>query len=357
MRIEYIFAVFALLGVLDKITGNHFKLGEELEKGIMTMGTLTLSMAGMIVLSPPIARGLSFLFESPLRAIGMDPSLLASLLPNDAGGAAIAYALSDNVLLRGYQGMVVASMIGVTICMLPLTLKMVDRAHHEDVLLGLLCGLATIPVGCIVAGLMIGIPFLSLLWNTVPIALLALVICLGLWKKPTLVKRALGGVGKLLTVLIFVGLGLGILQSLCGLAPLSDIAPMSEVFLTIGNIALLLAGVFPMLSILSRVARRPLLWIGKRCALDEASVLGLLTCLANAIPMYAMTGDMNRRGRVINIAFSVSAAYAIGDHLAFTLAFDGAFAAPMVVGKLISGAAAIALAAFLCREKKPAVQE
>ena len=33
MKIEYIFAAFALLAILDKITGNRFKLGDELEKG------------------------------------------------------------------------------------------------------------------------------------------------------------------------------------------------------------------------------------------------------------------------------------------------------------------------------------
>ena len=54
MKIEYIFAFFAIIAVFDKITGNHFKLGDGFEKGIMTMGDLLISMAGMIVLSPLI---------------------------------------------------------------------------------------------------------------------------------------------------------------------------------------------------------------------------------------------------------------------------------------------------------------
>ena len=351
MKIEYIFAAFALLGILDKLTGNRFKLGDELEKGIMTMGTLMLSMAGMIVLSPVLANGLSSLFAPALQAIGMDASVLSALFPNDAGGAAIAYELSDNVPLRAYNGLIVASMFGVTLCMLPLILKLVDPAHMEDALLGLLCGLATIPVGCIVGGLMLGIPLLSILLNTAPIALLSLLICWGLWKKPQLVKRILSIVGIILTALIFIGLGLGILQSLCSLTPIRGIAPMSDVFLTVGSIALLLSGVFPMLSILSRLLRRPLLWVGKFFSLDETSVLGLITSLANAIPMYEMTKTMNRKGRVINVAFAVSAGYTIGDHLAFTLAFDSQFTAPMVVAKLVSGITAVLLAALLCKKQ------
>lgn len=352
MKIEYIFAAFALLAILDKITGNRFKLGDELEKGISTMGALMLTMAGMIVLSPPLAQGFSFLFAPALSAIGMDPSVLSALFANDAGGAVIGKELATDALLGAYNGMVVASMFGVTLCMLPMVLKLTEKEQRSDVLLGLLAGLATIPVGCIAGGLMMEIPVLLVLWNTAPITLLSLLICLGLWKAPRFVQKALDILGVLLTVLIFFGLALGILDSLCGLQPIPDVAPMTEAFLAVGNIALLLAGVFPMLSLLSRLLRRPLLWLGGKVGLDEVSMLGLVTSLANAIPMYTMTRDMNRRGRVINVAFAVSAGFAIGDHLAFSLAFNAAHAAPVVVAKLLSGAAAVALAAFLCREKK-----
>ena len=93
---EYLFGVFILLGVLDKVTGNHFKLGEEFDKGIKTAGSLILSMVGMIVLSRFIA--------------------------NDAGGAALAYELSDASLWAGYNGMIVASMLGAAILLIPMAL-------------------------------------------------------------------------------------------------------------------------------------------------------------------------------------------------------------------------------------------
>ena len=55
------------------------------------------------------------------------------------------------------------------------------------------------------------------------------------------------------------------------------------------------------------------------------------------------------------MTFAVSAGYAFGDHLAFALAFDGAFAMPMVVGKLISGIAAIVLANLIMRKSQTRV--
>ena len=46
--LRFIFAVFALLGAADKILGNRLRLGEEFEKGILTAGTLSLAMVGMV---------------------------------------------------------------------------------------------------------------------------------------------------------------------------------------------------------------------------------------------------------------------------------------------------------------------
>jgi ethanolamine transporter len=68
-----------------------------------------------------------------------------------------------------------------------------------------------------------------------------------------------------------------------------------------------------------------------------------------------MMEDMDKKGRVLNMAFAVSAGYVLGDHLAFILSYDRSFALPMVLGKLIGGIAAIALGLLICKKdsKKP----
>ena len=160
MKLEYIFAVFALIGAIDKITGNHLKLGDEFEKGIMTIGVLVLSMAGPIVLAPLLADGLSFVFAPVVKFLHIDISVVSSFFACDSGAAIMAYELSDNEALRAYNGIIVSSMFGATICpILPLALKMIEKEYHEDALTGFLCGFATIPVGCIIAGLVMKIPF------------------------------------------------------------------------------------------------------------------------------------------------------------------------------------------------------
>ena len=357
MKLEYIFAAFAILGVLDKMTGNRLKLGEEFEKGILTIGVLALSMCGTIVLAPVLAKGLEAVFTPVALLLNIDVSVAASFIANDSGGAVMAYEMSENEQLRAYHGLVVASMFGATICpVVPLALQMVDKRYHEDVLTGLLCGIATIPVGCIAGGLLMKIPAGALLRNTLPMILLAGLICLGLWKKPGVTRKLLWGFGKLISLLILAGLGLGILEQLTGLRPVPGINPLAETFEVVGNIAIILAGAFPLLAIISRIFSKGFRLLGEKLGINEASVLGFVTSLANSVPMLSMMEKMDKRGRVLNMAFAVSAGFVFGDHLAFTMAFDGRYTLPVIVAKLTGAGAALALGLLLCKGEEKTVE-
>lgn len=352
MRLEYIFAFFAVVALIDKIFGNRWELGDEFDRGISTAGPLLLSMSGMIVLAPVLADGISFVFRPVLDFLHIDLSMIATFFPSDAGGASMAYELSENVKLRGYNGIVVASMFGATLCpVIPLSLQMVEEKYHDDVLMGLLCGIATIPLGCIVAGLIIGIEILTLLLNTAPIIVLSALICLGLVKAPDFIRKLLGIIGKLLQILVSIGLGIGIIRQLCGVEVIKNAAPLEESFTIIGNIVIILAGVFPLLKIISKVFKKVFEKLGKWLLIDNGAVLGLVTSLANSIPVFSMMGGYTSRGRIMNMAFAVSAAYVFGDHLAFALSFDSSFALPMIVGKLVGGVSALVIAHFVSRNK------
>ena len=362
MKLEYIFAAFAILGALDKMTGNRLKLGGEFEKGIMTVGVLVMSMSGTLVLAPVLGKALGAVFSPLAELMNIDVAVAASFIANDSGGAVMAYEMSEDPQMRAYHGLVVASMFGATVCpVVPLALQIVDKRFHDDVLTGLLCGIATIPVGCLIGGMVMKIPFCPLLRNTVPMILISGIICLGLWKAPDLTRKIFGGFGKFLSALILAGLALGILEQLTGLCPIPGTAPLSESFVVIGNIAVILAGAFPMLAILSRLFGKGFRKLGGAMGISETSVLGFVTTLANSVPMMSMMEKMDKKGRVLNMAFAVSAGFVFGDHLAFTLAFDGQYALPVTLGKLAGAVAALGLASFLygrtAEQKFDAVQE
>ncbi|MBR3691510.1 MAG: ethanolamine utilization protein EutH [Clostridia bacterium] len=351
--LRWIFAAFALLGAADKLLGGRLKLGEEFEKGILCAGTLALAMAGMLCMAPPLATLLSRLLSAPAEAMGMDLSVIGAFIANDMGGAAVAEKLAADPLLGSYNGLVVASMMGVTLCFtVPVALRMIDGKYHPEVLRGVLCGVATLPVGCILSGLMLKIPLGRLLWNLAPVLAVAAATCVGLVLAPKLCCRLFAGLGWVVSAIITVGLGAGVFTHLTGKTLIPGLGSLPEAMAVVCDIAIILAGVFPLIRTISVVLRRPLGAVGRLAGINDRSVLGLLSSLANSIPTFGMVAEMDGRGRVMNMAFAVSAAFVFGDHLAFTMAFDEKFAPAVIAGKLLSGLAALAVAALVTRKDK-----
>lgn len=353
--LRFIFAVFALLGAADKIIGNRFKLGEEFDKGIMAAGTLSLAMIGMLCIAPSLAEWLTPVFSPVAEFLHIDLSFLGAFIANDMGGAAVAKALAGDAVIGGYNGLVVASMMGATICFtVPVALKMIDKALHKEVLLGILCGIATMPLGCIVSGLMLGIPFGTLVLNLLPVILMAVITCIGLAVKPDLCSKIFAGIGWVVSTVIVIGLAAGIFEHITSITLIPGMMPVMDAFVIVCDIAIILSGVFPFIAVVSKIFGKLFSAVGRKIGINETSVLGLVSSLANSIPTINMAAKMDKKGVVLNMAFAVSASFVFGDHLAFTMAFDEGFVPAMIVGKLISGVSAVAAAAFVYRmtEKK-----
>jgi ethanolamine transporter len=81
--------------------------------------------------------------------------------------------------------------------------------------------------------------------------------------------------------------------------------------------------------------------------MGDVAAAGMVATLANNIPMFGMMKDMDNRGKVINTAFAVSAAFVFGDHLGFTAGVNREMIFPVVVGKLVGGITAVALAMLI----------
>lgn len=58
-------------------------------------------------------------------------------------------------------------------------------------------------------------------------------------------------------------------------------------------------------------------------------------------------GEMNAKGKLLNVAFAVSASFVFGDHLGFVAGVNQEFILPMVAGKLAAGITALLLANLL----------
>lgn len=346
-------AAFAGLGALDRIFGNRFGLGQEFENGVQAMGSLALAMVGIVCLAPVLASVLRPVVVPVFRLLGADPAMFAgSILACDMGGGPLARELATDPEAADLGGVITGSMLGATIVFtIPVALGILAEEDRPALAKGILCGTVTIPVGILVGGLTAGLPLAMVLRNLVPIVILAALIALGLWKAEQKMVRGFAVFGKIVVAVITVGLAAAIIQALTGFALIPGMVDISEGFQTVGTIAIVLAGAFPLVAVVTKVLQKPLLAAGKLLGINDAAAAGLIASLANSIATFGMVKDMNPRGKVVNIAFAVSAAFVFGDHLGFTAGFAPELLGAMILGKLAGGISAVLLALLITRNE------
>lgn len=349
-----VMAGFAVLGAVDRIFGNRWGLGQEFENGILAMGSLALAMVGIVSLAPVLAAVLKPVVVPIYGFLGADPAMFAgTILACDMGGGALAAEMTSDSQAALLGGVLTGSMLGATIVFtIPVAMGILKESDRPAMAKGILCGIVTIPVGVLAGGIAAGFPIGMVLRNLVPIVLIAALIALGLWRAEKAMVRGFEVFGKCVVIIVTIGLAAAIVEALTGFAVIPGMAPISEGFATVGTIAIVLAGAFPLVFIITKLLRKPLMAVGRRLGINDAAAAGLIASLANSIATFGMVKDMNERGKVINIAFAVSAAFVFGDHLGFTAGFAPEMMGAMITGKLAGGISAVAVAMWLTRKEE-----
>ena len=349
-----IMAVFAVLGALDRIFGNRIGLGQEFENGILAMGSLAVAMIGIICLAPVLADLLKPVIVPVFNFLGADGAMFAgTILACDMGGGALAKELTTDPQAAALGGVITGSMLGATVVFtIPVAMGILQEQDRPYLAKGILCGVITVPLGVLAGGLVAGFPILMVLRNLIPIVLIALLITLGLWKWEKGMIKGFGWFGKGIIALITVGLVAAIVESLTGFMIIPGLAPIEEGFSTVGAIAIVLAGAFPLVFAITKLLKKPLLKLGKLLGVNDTAAAGLVASLANSIATFDMMKNMDTRGKVVNVAFAVSAAFVFGDHMGFTAGFAPEMLPAVIVGKLAGGVSAVVVALLLTRKEK-----
>ena len=353
--ILYIMTGFMGLGALDKaFLENRLGFGEKFEEGFMAMGSLMLAMGGVITLAPFLAEVLKPVIVPLYQAVGADPSMFATtLLACDMGGYPLAMQMAANPQIGRFAGIILGGMMGPTIVFsIPVALGIIEKKDHPALAKGILIGMVTIPLGCLAGGLMMlgeGFTLFTLLLNIVPVLVVSILIAAGLKFIPSAMIKGFSAFGKVVVALITVGLAMGIVEALSPYRFFPEgspyaLVPLTESYAVIGSIAIVLAGAFPMVTFITKVFKAPLLVFGRKLGMGDIAAAGMVATLANNIPTFTMMKDMDERGKIINVAFAVSAAFVFGDHLGFTAGVERGLILAMIVGKLVAGIAAVVLA-------------
>lgn len=346
--ILWIMATGAVLGGADRILGNRLKLGERFEQGFLLMGSTALSMVGILCLAPLLTAALEKGVAPVCDALGMDPGIFGGILAIDMGGYQLARDLARDVRVGRYAGVLVAAILGCTVTFtIPVGMGMLGAEDRPDFAKGILFGLIAMPVALVVGGLMCGLTVWEAVWNSLPILILSALLLVGIWRRTDGMIRGFGAFARCIQILTTIGLVLGAVTYMTEVKWLPGMAPIEDAMTVVASIGIVMLGSLPVAELLQRVLRRPLNWMGRKTGLNSASAAGLLIGMVSVLPAIVLVREMDRRGKVVNVAFMVCAASAFAAHLGFVAGVDDAMIVPLLATKLLGGilGAAIALAA------------
>ena len=365
--IMLIMMIFMLVGAIDKIRGNKLGYGEKFEDGFNAMGGLAMSMAGVVAAAPVLSMLLGPILKPIYGIFGASPAMFSTtLLACDMGGYPLAMQLAgDDIAIGNFAGLILGTMMGPTIVFtIPVALGIIKKEDRGYLGAGVLAGMITIPIGCIVGGLMMNtlapeyhLSIITIIQNLIPVIIIAALIVIGLWFAPGPMIKGFNVFGAGVTIVITALTAIAVFEQITGIMfpvfhimvenPADGSRGLDSGLLVCGQIAIVLIGAFPMVEWITRTFGKALEKIGAALGMNEQGSAGMVANLANNIAMFNIMGEMNPKGKLLNVAFSVSAAFVFGDHLGFTAGNNPDMIFPVIVGKLVAGVTAIIVANLL----------
>ena len=346
--IMMIMMIFMIIGAVDRMMGNKHGYGEQWESGFLAMGDLAMAMAGVVAAAPVLALILRPIIAPIYTLVGADTSMFATtLLACDMGGYPLAMQLAADEAIGNFAGLILGTMMGPTIVFtIPVALGIIKKEDRGYLGAGTLAGMITIPIGCIAGGLVMNmtpykISIVRVLQNLIPVIIVAGLIVAGLWFVPAKMINGFNVFGNGVTIVITFFTAIMVEEDADG------VIPLESGLLVCGQIAITLIGAFPMVLWIQRTFKGPLSAVGKALGMNDQATTGMIANLANNIAMFNILGDMDPKGKLLNCAFAVSAAFVFGDHLGFTAGANKEMIFPMIVGKLVAGITAIIVANIL----------
>lgn len=376
----YIIMVCAVAGAIASIRNPETGLGKEFIEGLHSIGPIFIPVAGIMAAIPYLSQFIRVVVGPLFALIGADPSIAATtVIAVDMGGYQLADALAGS-----RDAWMIATIVGFTsgatiIFSIPVGLAMLAKADHKYMALGIMSGILSVPIGVFIACAIIALAGLDIrpevsttaeasyqialglgdiLRNLLPLIVFCVAIALGLRFAPDAMIKGFLWFGRIMYAGITLVLVASIVEYFTGFFStvlgswgfdpiIADEQDQFRALEIAGYIGIMLAGAFPMVYLLTKYLAGPMEVIGARIGVSPEGAAGLLAASANILAMYRLIGKMQPRDKVLAIAFAVCAAFTFGDHLAFSANFQPTMILPLMLGKLLGGAAGFMLAVWL----------
>lgn len=363
-----IMVCFSIVGIVDTVfCKDKLGLGPEFKKGIELIGPLCLSIVGIISFAPVISWAIEHSLGLLYGKIGLDPSMAVSMiLAMDMGGYQVSMGVATDPLIGTWAGTVYGSMMGATIVFsIPVGLAAIQKKDIAVFAKGILFGIAAIPVGTFIGGLVLGVPVVTVLINLIVPVIFSAVIILCLAFIPNGTIKVFKWFSIFINAFSLLAFALAMVKDLI-LSPISAtgafdieqvaffnlIAPTADGIGVAGAVGLVLSGALPLVYCLNKALKKPLSKLSAKTGFTEMGALGFLLSAANNMATFSVLDQMKDREKILNVAWAVCGAFIIGDHLAFVAGMAPSAIVAMMVSKLVAGIIAVAIAVLFTTDFK-----
>ncbi|MET4429338.1 ethanolamine utilization protein EutH [Mycolicibacterium sp. 624] len=377
----YLMMAFVLIGACALAFRGDRGIGREFKEGLYALGPLFIPVAGIMAGLPYLAWFVEHVLGKLYEPLGADAAMAATtLIASDMGAYQLAELTADSTgawITASITGFLAGATISFII---PVGLAILDVRDHKYFALGIMSGILTVPVGVIVTmGILLvtgtplrptvstdgpstatldGFSFWDVLINLLPVMLVTVAIAIGLYFFTRAMVTGFIWFGRGLNAAIYLVLAVSIVDHVTGIfsstfswwgfepiiATADDQMRPLEV---VGNVAIVLAGAFPLVYAIRTYADKPLTAVGKRLGISTEGTTGLLAATTNMLAAFHLIKDMPAKDKVLVVAFGTTCSALIGDHLAFTANFQPNLIGPLMIGKIVAGITAMLLAVWI----------
>ena len=267
------------------------------------------------------------------------------MLAIDMGGYQLCKELAQDPAIGRYGGIIVGATLGCTITFtIPAGMGMLGEREKPLFAKGILAGLCMLPVGILTGGLMCGVSLGKLLFQSIPVLILAILLVFGISRFPDGMIHGFRIFATVIRSAGTIGIAFGAFSYMTGLQLLPGLTPLDEALKVVSSIGIVLLGSLPFAEILQRLLKNPLEWIGEKIGLGRNGTAGLLVGIVSALPVIADMKRMNEREIVMNAALLVCGTSIVAAHLGFVLGVDAPATGALLAGKLTGGIAGVWMA-------------
>ena len=342
-----IMSFFCILGLIDDFIGGKMGVAEDFQSGLTAMGRMCLCYSGFYCVGITLVEKASGAIGTLAEVLPFDPSLIIGcLVSSDCGGLPIAMAMAATPALGIFTGALVGSGLGCSMgYQFPYYLSSLNKQLIPMYMQGAAFGLVTVPVGLLAGGLMIGLELPQLIANILPVAVLCLVMIIGFLMNMEATLKVLLIITRGILLLTYVLFGAVVLSLFLPGLNICDFSLVQEICAVVLRTVVVTCGGLVMARLIIRFCHMPVAILGRLLKINDEAVMGLFLSLFNGLAMLPLLTKMDKRGQIMNVAFSVCGAFCLGGQMAFVSAMVDAAAMPAyMVSKLLSGVCAMLVA-------------